>query len=273
MTNGDTYTHGHQPAVVAQHARRTAEVCAAHLLAHLDCSDRVLDVGCGPGSISLDLADAVSTGTVVAIDSSGEVLEQARLFATERRVTNISFDVGDVYALSFADDEFDVVHAHQVLQHLSRPVDALIEMSRVVCPGGLVAVKDADYGTFVHAPADRRLDAWLAMYHEVAQANGAEPDAGRFLLSWCDEAGLTDVKIAADAWVFADPAEKLNWGESWAERTVSSSLAEQAVGYGICSGGELEQMAEAWLRWANDPSSIYYFVHVSALAVVGPSIA
>jgi len=267
MTNGDTYTHGHQPAVVAQHVRRTAQTCSAYLLPHLGGSDRILDVGCGPGSISIDLAQEVSEGSVVGIDSSKEVLRRAQALASERSVVNVTFDVDDVYELGFDDQTFDVVHAHQVLQHLSRPVDALVEMRRVVRPGGLIAVKDADYGTFVHAPHDDLLDAWLAMYHEVARVNQAEPDAGRHLLRWCHDAGLSDVSIVADSWAFTTAEEKLNWGRSWAERTISSSLGEQALSYGICSSSQLEQMAEAWLRWADDPSSAYYLVHVAALAV------
>ena len=60
----------------------------------------------------------------------------------------MTFEVGDVYALAAADDSFDVVHAHQVLQHLTDPVAALREMARVCRPGGVIAVRDVDYGAF-----------------------------------------------------------------------------------------------------------------------------
>ena len=93
-----------------------------------------------------------------------------------------------MYALGFEDHSFDVVHAHQVLQHLSNPVAALAEMRRVCRPGGLVAARDGDYGGFFWFPDDPGLTEWQALYRNVARALGGEPDAGRHLLSWARQA-------------------------------------------------------------------------------------
>ena len=110
----------------ASHRWRTAENSAAYLLPQLTPDAQVLDVGCGPGTISVDLADRVPEGSVTGIDAAPGIIEQAREAIGERR--NLSFTTGDVYALDFPDDSFDVVHAHQVLQHLGDPVRALREM-------------------------------------------------------------------------------------------------------------------------------------------------
>ena len=268
MSRQDTYTHGHQKAVVAQHSLRTADSCAAYLLPHLNTDDVVLDVGCGPGSISLGLARAVADGSVVAIDISDDVLDSARTATHDAGITNLRFDTGDVYSLAAADSSYDVVHAHQLLQHLTRPVEALREMRRVTCPGGKVAVRDADYGSFIHAPHDPALDEWLAMYHAVAYANHAEPDAGRHLLRWCREAGFAEVEITSQTWTFADEAGRINWGDSWAERTLETALGAQAVEYGIATRDDLERMADAWRRWARRPDGVYLLTHVAALATV-----
>ena len=120
--------------------------------------------------------------------------------------------MGDVYALAAADDSFDVVHAHQVLQHLTDPVAALREMARVCRPGGVVAVRDVDYAATTWFPADAGLDRWLALYQRVARANGAEPDAGRRLLSWAHAAGLRDVAATASTCCYASPEERQWWG-------------------------------------------------------------
>ena len=88
-----------------------------------------------------------------------------------------------MYALAFPDASFDVVHAHQVLQHLTDPVAALREMRRVCRPDGVVAARDSDYAAFTWFPDDPRLTRWLELYHEVARSNDAEPDAGRHLLA------------------------------------------------------------------------------------------
>ena len=82
------------------------------------------------------------------------------------------------YDLSFGDGTFDIVHAHQVLQHVDDPVAALREMRRVCRPGGIVAARDADYGAMTWHPADDRLDRWLETYRSVAVANGGQPEAG-----------------------------------------------------------------------------------------------
>src|SRR5665811_2195218 len=114
----DVYTHGHHESVLRSHSWRTAANSAAYLLPHLRPGQRLLDVGCGPGTITTGLAERVSPGEVVAIDIVPEVLEQARAHAAERGV-QVTFETGDVYALGFDDGVLDVVHAHQVLQHLT----------------------------------------------------------------------------------------------------------------------------------------------------------
>src|ERR1700678_49085 len=151
------YTHGHHESVLRSHAWRTAENSAAYLLGYLDESMSLLDVGCGPGTITADLARLVSQ--VTAIEPSADVLALASADAP----TKIRFETGDVHALAYADDTFDVVHAHQVLQHLADPVQALREMRRVCKPGGIVAVRDGDYRAFAWYPDPPELDAWLEL--------------------------------------------------------------------------------------------------------------
>ena len=134
-STSDTYLHGHHDSVLRSHRWRTAENSAGYLLARLPPDARVLDIGCGPGTITADLAARVPDGQVTGIDAAGDVLALARQEADRRGQANVRFEVGDVYDLGFDDGTFDVVHAHQVLQHLSDPVAALIEMRRVARPG------------------------------------------------------------------------------------------------------------------------------------------
>src|SRR6185312_15162000 len=137
------YTHGHHESVLRSHRWRTVENSAAYLVPHLRPGVRLLDVGCGPGTITADFARRLDTSTVLGIDASVDVIAEAR-----RDHPCVSFATGDVYRLDFPDASFDIVHAHKVLQHLAEPVAALKEMRRVVRPGGIVAVRDADYGSF-----------------------------------------------------------------------------------------------------------------------------
>jgi SAM-dependent methyltransferase len=245
----DTYTHGHAEPVLQSHRRRTAENSAGYLLPHLRPGLDLLDVGCGPGTITVDLARRVAPGRVLGVDVSADPLGEARELAARGGV-GVTFAVGDVYALDLPDDAVDVAHAHQVLQHLTDPVAALREMARVCRPGGLLAVRDVDYATVVWHPADPALDRWLELYSALARANGAEPDAGRRLVAWAHAAGLRDLTATASSWCFASPAEREWWGRSWAGRATASAFAEQALAYGLATRDELGELAAAWLRWA-----------------------
>src|SRR3954470_17873292 len=150
------YTHGHHTSVLRSHRWRTAANSAAYLLPYLRPGLDLLDVGCGPGTITVDLAALVSPGRTKAIDLSAEVLDEARVAATERGV-DVIFAVEDAYSLRDPDDPYDVVHAHQVLQHLVDPVKALVEWARVTRSGGLIAARDADYDGMKWFPLDPRL--------------------------------------------------------------------------------------------------------------------
>lgn len=262
-TNSDRYTHGHHASVVGQHARRTAEVDAAFLLPHLRPGMRLLDVGCGPGSITTGLARAVAPGQVVGIDVVPAVLDQAR--EANAGTTNVRFEAGDVYALGYPDASFDVCYAHQVLQHLTRPVDAAREMRRVLNPDGLVAVRDADYATMTAFPRTPEIERWLALYHAVATRNEAEADAGRRLPGWLLDAGFHDVTVSATTVLFHERSAVENWGLSWAERVTHSALATQAVEYGLATPADLEAIADGWRRWTREPQAFFFYVNVEAL--------
>src|SRR5919109_849870 len=188
----DVYTHGHQDAVLRSHRWRTAENSAAYLLPHLGPGTTLLDVGCGPGTLTADLAARVAPGRVLAVDASAEVVEEARAHAEDRGIDNLDIVAGDFRDLDIRHGGFDVVHAHQVLQHLREPVGALRHMARPAPPGGLVAARDSDYGAMVWAPASEGLDRWREVYTAVTERNGADADAGRHLLGWAQAAGLRE---------------------------------------------------------------------------------
>lgn len=262
----DVYTHGHHESVLRSHTWRTAENSAGYVLAELTSGMDVLDVGCGPGNITLDLASYVAPGSVTGVDRDPGVIEKAELMRAERGVENAVFTTGDVYALGYPDGRFDVVHAHQVLQHLTEPVAALVEMRRVLRPSGILAVRDSDYGAKIWDPQDPMLDRWMDLYHDVTRANGAEADAGRYLGGWVRSAGFGDVRITTSTWTFADPVTTKWWGDLWADRSILSAFADQAVAYGLSDRDELQAISDAWRTWGEDPAAFFMVVGVEVLA-------
>ncbi|MFJ2745783.1 methyltransferase domain-containing protein [Streptomyces sp. NPDC087440] len=257
-----TYTHGHHESVLRSHTWRTAANSAAYLIPHLRPGLRVLDVGCGPGTITADLAALVGPeGHVTGVDSAAAILDQARATAAERGLENTEFAPADVHALDFPDDSFDVVHAHQVLQHVGDPVTALREMHRVCRPGGIVAARDSDYQAMTWYPEHPTLDAWLTLYRRVARANGGEPDAGRRLRSWALSAGFTDVTSSAATWCYATPDELSWWTGLWADRTVASSYAARATESGHATEAQLKEISGAWREWGTHEDAWFMVPH------------
>ena len=263
-TMSERYTHGHFGTVVDNHASRTAANSALFLLPHLRPSDRLLDIGCGPGSISMDLAELVAT--VLGVDAAAEAITRAEEDRRLRGVANASFRVASVYDLPFDDAAFTVVYGHQLLQHLGDPVAALAEARRVLEPGGIVAVRDADYGTMVHNPPEPALDRWLELYHNVARHNGGEPDAGRMLSGWVDRAGFIDIVATTSTWTYSTPEAIEAWRELWTSRLLEARMGEAAVELGLATRRELEEIAAGWDHWAQQPRAFFAFLHGEVLA-------
>ena len=257
----EIYSHGHHESVLRSHRWRTAENSAGYLLPLLKPTDRLLDIGVGPGTITADLASRLTAGSVLGIDNASAAVAAAEQLARDQGLANLTVTAGDVYALDLSDDQFDVVHAHQVLQHLSDPVAALREMRRVCTPEGIVAARDADYSAMTWFPDSAKMTRWLELYLQVARGNGGEPDAGRRLRHWAMAAGFSSVTSTASAWCYAEPDDVAWWSTTWAERLVASSFGRRAVELGLASGEELAALAGAWAEWSAAPDAWFAILH------------
>lgn len=275
-----TYAHGHHASVVNSHARRTAQDSAAFLLPHLQPHFTILDVGCGPGTITADLAELVPQGKVTGVDLVASVLETARAHVQGRGVTNCVFEAMDANGLPYADASFDVVFCHQVLQHVNDPVGILKEMRRVAKPGGIVAAREADYKSFAWYPEPAGLDRWLSWYRQTARACGGQPDAGRYvhqvslekpfrsrlqglsniIIKWAKEAGFERERVALSwsSWFYTGEAAT-KFGESWEGRALHSSFAKEFLAHGIGSQAELDETSATWKKWATEEDN---FIHI-----------
>lgn len=265
-TDDERYTHGHHESVLRSHRWRTADNSAAFVLDDLRAGTALLDLGCGPGTITADLAERVSPGRVVGVDRSIDVVAEARRAFPAAPGRDLVFEVGDAYALDYPDASFDVVFAHQVLQHLRDPVAALTEARRVTVAGGLLAVRDVDYGATLWWPPDPRLDRWLDLYHALTRHNGAQADAGRRLASWVRRAGWVDVVASSSTWTFARESDRQWWGDLWAERVTESDLARQLRDEALATSDELSSIADAFRQWSRSPDGIFVMVHGEVLA-------
>lgn len=248
MSDDARYLHGHHDSVLRSHRWRTAENSAAYFTGVIEPEWIILDLGCGPGTITHDLAALVPKGRVIGIDVSTTVLLEAKDVSPSTPLV-----AADLYQLPFAENSIDAIHLHMVLQHLPDPVGALRVLRRLLRPGGVLAARDSDYGAFSWDPNPPALEEWLALYERAARAVGGEPDAGRFLSSWAAEAGFEDVTSSWSSWVYESPEDRFWWGSLWADRVVSSAFAETVLGRGLADHAHLTSLSEAWRAWARSP--------------------
>ncbi|MBI4312967.1 MAG: class I SAM-dependent methyltransferase [Chloroflexi bacterium] len=214
---------GWSPATAARTLMRTAGQHAAFLLPYLEPGMRLLDCGCGPGTITLGLAEAVAPGEVIGIDVGGAQIELAKANAAQKGTQNVRFQVADVTKLPFEDDSFDAVYANALLMWVNEPLGALWEIRRVLRPGGLIGVRDPDGGSAVFDPGGAGLyQLWEEGKHLVW--GGRDPRTGRRNRGLLRRAGFVHSEGFADCEyvgapeavrAFAETQSK--WPNDWAK--------------------------------------------------------
>ncbi|CAI7656745.1 unnamed protein product [Penicillium manginii] len=229
------YTTDHSASVIQTHGWRTLSNSAAYVLPYIQPDLQILDVGCGPGSITIDFAKHVPRGHVTGIEYVPEPLEGARKLAASENITNVSFQVGDIHAIPFPDDTFDIVHAHQVLQHIAHPVLALREMRRVVKKGGIVAVRESASQTWY--PESEGIAAWQEIGERMGRAKGGNPYPG------------------------SSQGEREYWGGSMGERARSSGFTTTALNEGYASQEDFDKIAMGWKAFVEDEDAWFGLLH------------
>jgi ubiquinone/menaquinone biosynthesis C-methylase UbiE len=245
-----------RPAHSPAHARRTAASRAAFFLPHLRPGMRLLDAGCGPGSITIGLAETIAPGEAVGIDASAESIEAAGALAAERGVTNVRFGVADVYALPFEDASFDAAFCHALLQHLADPLAALRELRRVLRPGGVIGIADADHDGFVMCPRDPLIDRSLELLEALrAASGGGDPRVGKRLRELLHEAGFAHSAGSATAG-YEGTADATRMAGDWQARYLEAPpLVDHAAALGLATPREISAMAAAWRAWGAHPGA------------------
>lgn len=241
---------------------------AAFFLPHIRPGMSLLDCGCGPGSITLGLAETLAPGEVVGIDRDASRIEIAEQAASERGTANVRFRTADVQALPFADTSFDAVFAHAVLQHVKEPLRALAEMHRVLKPGGVLGVRDDDRGSVViapHAPDVVRLIELLTMVEEL---NGRDPRIGRRHRELLRLSGFREVAISASCEYDADVGATRRRA-SLAVRAAREFVGPVAIEQGRSTPEEMERLVAACTSWGESPDAFSAVVWCEAVGRKG----
>lgn len=243
---------------------RSAAVYADFLLPHLTANTLLVDIGCGSGELSLELAASVDQ--VIAVDAEATEIEEARRRAERHRVTNIDFLVGDAYALELPAEHVDVVFAHSVLEALDHPSAALEEMKRVLRPGGLVAVASVEYdGLILSGPHAQLTRRFYDIREQLWQLDGADPYLGRRLRGLLNECGFVDVVASTKAIAYGTEDAVREFGLGRAEDCLDEWYVDMALQHQLATEDDLSAMRQAWLDWSQSQASYAAFAWCRAL--------
>ncbi len=261
------YTMGYSEEFLQLLDRRNAESHAAYLLPHLDPGLRVLDFGCGPGTISVGLARAVEPGGEVhGVDLEESQVEVARYAAQAGGHDNATFHVGDVTNLPFTDGYFDVAHCHTVLTHVPNTQAALAEVRRVLKPGGMIGCRELFVASSFVEPASEVIDEAWGVFARLLAANGGHPQMGKELKSMLLDAGFSDIEVGASFDFFSAPEDVAFLHAFILDWFFSPRVVEAATTYGLATREQFEIMLRALDEWRTDPGACGAFAFGEAIA-------
>lgn len=251
------YTFGYGDIATQMMASRTAEVHARFFLPHIHPDMHVLDLGCGPGSITLGLAKTVAPGEAVGVDIEAAQLDLARAQAVEHGVTNVRFEVGDVCGLSFPDSMFDAAFGHTILMQFQDPTPVLAEVHRVLKPGGVVGFREPMFSGNLCEPPESAQHRFWKLFGRVVAHNGGDTDVGRRLGTLLDATGFGRLIMSASYHCAETPEAKRATCERTARYCTEAAFMEQALRLGWVGLDARETISTALQAEGNNPVAFY----------------
>ena len=250
------YTIGHKESALAYMRFRSAERCCWFFRRHVNAASRILDCGCGPGPITLGLAQWAPQGQTVGVDRGVEQLEGARALARELGVNNVTFRQGDIFGLPFEDESFDIVFSQAVFCHIPDHEKALAEIKRVLRPGGLVAIRDIINGAVLSWPDEPLIREVARLFRLGEERSGGNPDVGRELGTLLHRAGFRDVFLTFSFEQPEQPEERAEYYALVAGILESSDLGALAVKEGWITEERLAQVVTRFRGLAHQEGAI-----------------
>lgn len=261
----ERYTLGYSSQTIQQLQKRTAAKEASFLLPHLSAGMRLLDCGCGPGSITIGLAEAVAPGQVVGVDIEPSEYRAAWSQAAKCPGSNLHFAIADVYDLPFADNSFDAAFLHNVLSHLRKPLEVLKGIYRLLRPGGVIGISHPDFSGQLISPSDPLLERDHQLYWRLVEYNGGNPAIGKHQRGLLHDAGFVRVEAVAKYSTVGTQdgvrMRAMHGGRLFGK----SAIAQQMIDLGWTNRSELEQIIAAWRRWSEQPGAFMANATVTAV--------
>jgi SAM-dependent methyltransferase len=212
---------------------------------------RLIDVGCGPGTITVGLAQVVAPGEVLGVDFAPEMIEQARSLAKEKRISNVRFEVARAEDLPVADESCDAAFEHTLLEHVANPLRVLREMRRVLKPGGVVGLADGDWGTMLVEPSIPAMMDGFALYERIWRHNGGDPRFGRHQRALMRQAGLRYGETT-----YGSEEVPPSMADTIVALFLAPTVADRAIELGWADRPAIERYAEGVRTWGRQPDAL-----------------
>lgn len=251
----EQYTHGYNTQVIDHLQARTVKEQAAFFKPHLHSGMSLLDCGCGPGTITSGLAQIVSPGHVKGIDIDEGQINLAIDYANKQGISDVSFELANLYEMPFEDNSFDAAFGHTILQHLNDPLAGLKEIHRVLKPGGVLGLRDDDHGAFIRVPWNSVCDQGYELFKNTWKLQGGDPLFGRRHREMLRKAGFINTIAAASCEHYGTPEATKSFGETAAG--FIESFAKTATQLGWTDRNMIEQIKQEWLDWGKNPDAFY----------------
>ncbi|KAL8648916.1 MAG: hypothetical protein Q9210_004708 [Variospora velana] len=263
-----TYSQGHSAEVVASHSARTVSNSAAFLLPHLRPHFSLLDIGCGPGTITSGFCTYLPEGTVTGLDLGDTVIEQAASSHPSTEYPNLKFEVGDIlHGLKYEDETFDVVYCHQTILHLPDPIRGMKEARRLLKPGGLLAMRESD--SLCWYPEFPGLMKYNECLNGMLRAAGAPGlSSARGLHAWARQAGFEreEMQVGAGTTVYSSPGERRWWAMIHVNRLKGEAVGGKMKSLGLVGDEGIEEMVRDLERWIDEADGWYAALQCEVIA-------
>ena len=215
-----------------------------------------LDVGCGGGDVTLEMARIVGpSGSATGMDMDHTKVQLAQEDAESSGITNVEFVGQDIDRLEYEDD-YDLVYARLLLTHLPDPTAALQRLVKATKPGGVVAIEDMDHSGIFSYPASRSLAEHVRLYDQVVRLRGADPQIGPKLPGFFRELGLREVQFAHVQPAFiAGDAKRIH-------QITLENIAPALIASGLATEGEIQRLSTELADFAQNMETVVSFPRI-----------
>ena len=249
------YAFGYSPAAVGMMEGRSAEANARFFLIHLTPGMRVLDIGCGPGSITVGLAEAVAPSEVVGLDIEPSQVALGRDRAASLGLSNCRFEAGSVIDLPLEDHSVDAVFGHTILMQFRDLDPVMAEISRVLKTDGLIGFREIDFGASLYHSETSALREVMSILRRSILHNDGNPDIGRTLPMIFANAGFDILSAAATYACATTPQAKAGMYAAMAHLWEQSDFVAQAESLGWISSSDRIALTARLKQEGDDPGS------------------